>query len=50
MNEQQFDEEKLLKRAKELLREEVKQLGGSGFIKKWKTEEVFIAAAVTAFD
>ncbi|GEM_PF-3275637 len=48
MNEQQFDEEKLLKRARELLREEVKRLGGSGFIKRWGTEEVFIDAAVRA--
>lgn len=48
MNEQQFDEEKLLKRARELLSEEVKRLGGSGFIKRWKTEEAFIDAAVRA--
>lgn len=48
MNEQQFDEEKLLKRARQLLGEEVKLLGGRGFIKRWGTEEAFIDAAVRA--
>lgn len=45
---QLFDEEKLLKRAKELMREEITKLGGRGFKKKWKTEEAFIQAAVKA--
>ncbi len=46
MNEQQFDEEKLLKRAKERLSEEIKSCGGRGFIKKWGTEDAFLKWAV----